>query len=96
MQVEPVIATHPAVRRAALVAVPRAGSVVPVVCIERTDDDRRNADTVTAELRKLADRYAATRGITEFVQVRRLPVDRRHNAKIDRPALGAKLARRWR
>ncbi len=96
LQVEPVIATHPAVRRAALVAVPRAGSVVPVVCIERTDDDRRNADTVTAELRKLADRYAATRGITEFVQVRRLPVDRRHNAKIDRPALGAKLARRWR
>mgnify|MGYP001295981051 FL=1 len=96
LQVEPVVATHPAVRRAALVAVPRAGSVVPVVCVERADDDRRSAETVAAELRELVDRHETTRGITEFVEVERLPVDRRHNAKIDRPALGARLARRRR
>ena len=95
LQVEPVVATHPAVRRAALVSVPRAGSFVPVVCVERSDEDRRGAAAVIAELRELMHRYPTTRGITEFVEVRRLPVDRRHNAKIDRPGLGAKLARRW-
>ena len=96
LQVEPVVATHPAVRRAALVAVPRAGGFAPAVCVERSDDDRRDTATVTAELRELVDRYPTTRGVTEFVEVRRLPVDRRHNAKVDRPALGAKLARRRR
>ena len=96
LQVEPVVTTHPAVRRAALVAVPRAGSLVPVVCVERSDEDRRDAATVATELRALVDRHATTRGLTEFVEVGRLPVDRRHNAKIDRPALGARLARRRR
>lgn len=96
LQVEPVVATHPAVRRAALVSVPRAGAFVPAVCVERSTDDRRDTATVVAELRELVDRYPTTRGITEFVEVRRLPVDRRHNAKIDRPALGARLARRRR
>lgn len=94
LQVEPVVATHPAVRRAALVAVPRAGGIAPVVCFERADDNRRDAEAVAAELRELVDRYDTTRGLTEFVEIRRLPVDRRHNAKIDRPGLGAQLARR--
>ncbi len=95
LQVEPVVETHPAVRRAALVAVPHAGSVVPVVCIERDREDR-DAAAVATELRTLLDRYDATQGLTKFADVRRLPVDRRHNAKIDRPALGATLARRRR
>lgn len=94
LRVEPVINTHPAVRRAALVAVPRAGSIAPVVCVERNEEDHRDASTIAAELRELAEAHEATRGLTEFVEVRRLPVDRRHNAKIDRPALGARLARR--
>ncbi|MEU3309108.1 fatty acid CoA ligase family protein [Nocardiopsis sp. NPDC006832] len=94
LRVEPVLATHPAVHRAALVGVPRAGSIAAVVCVERSDEDRRDSATVAAELRALAERNESTRGLTEFVEVRRLPVDRRHNAKIDRPALGASLARR--
>lgn len=93
LQVEPVVATHPAVRKAALVGVPRDGGTAAVVCIERSDGDRRSAPEVAAELRELVGRYDATQGLTEFVEVARLPVDRRHNAKIDRPALGAQLAR---
>lgn len=94
LQVEPVVATHKAVRRAALVAVPCMGSTVPVVCIERSEEDDRDTEVVAAELRSLMARHEATRGLTAFVEIRRLPVDRRHNAKIDRPALGAALARR--
>ena len=94
LQVEPVVATHGAVRRAALVAVPCMGTTVPVVCIERSDEDDRGAEAIAAELRNMMDRHEATRGLTAFVELRRLPVDRRHNAKIDRPALGAALARR--
>ncbi len=94
LQVEPVVSTHPAVRKAALVGVPRPSGTAAVVCFERIDGDSRSAEVVAAELRELVHRYDATRGLTEFVEVKRLPVDRRHNAKIDRPALGERLARR--
>ncbi|MTV24616.1 AMP-binding protein [Nitriliruptoraceae bacterium ZYF776] len=94
LQVEPVVATHPAVRKAALVGVPIDGDVRAVVCIEREDGDRTDVEVLRSELRELVDRYPTTRGIRAFVVVPKLPVDRRHNAKIDRPALGAKIAAR--
>ena len=94
LQVEPVVASHPAVARAALVGVPRSGGTAAVVCIERADGNDRPAEVVAGELRDLVARYDTTRGLTEFVEVRKLPVDRRHNAKINRPELGQELARR--
>jgi hypothetical protein len=46
--------------------------------------------------RKLAQRHEATEGIDRFVFIDRLPVDRRHNAKIDRPALATRFSDRSR
>ena len=49
-------------------------------------------DESEALLRELAERHDATAGIERFVFLDVLPVDRRHNAKIDRPALAAQVA----
>ena len=93
LQVEPVVATHPAVRKAGLVGVPREGRTVPTVCIERDEGDKRSAEVVADELRELMEQHDATRGIRAVVEVRKLPVDKRHNAKIDRPGPATWLAR---
>mgnify|MGYP003436330315 CR=1 FL=1 len=42
---------------------------------------------VEADLRKMAQAHDSTRGIDSFIFLKKLPVDKRHNAKIDRPAL---------
>lgn len=100
---EPVFNTHPDVVRSALIG-PRSttnnpppegtgrdGGVEPVVCIELEPHARDRGDAVISELVDLAARHDSTRGIDTFVLINRLPVDRRHNAKIDRPALAARF-----
>jgi olefin beta-lactone synthetase len=91
---EPVYNAHPAVRRSALVGLdgPAGQGRRAVMCIEL----RRGADVdpaaVTAELDRLGRQTEATRLVDRIVLVDHLPVDRRHNAKIDRPRLAASLA----
>lgn len=84
---EMVFNAHPAVFRTALVGVERGGATAPVLCVEREKDARIDDATLFAELRALGSRHDITRGIDRFVVHPGFPVDIRHNAKIDRPAL---------
>ncbi|HEY8546480.1 MAG TPA: fatty acid CoA ligase family protein [Acidimicrobiales bacterium] len=90
--VEPVVNAHPKVRRSALVGLDTAEGRKAVVAVELEPD--AEAGTVLIELERTAAAHGATRSVDRFVVVDRLPVDRRHNAKIDRPRVAADLARR--
>lgn len=95
--VEPVFNTHPAVHRSALVGVKYGNSTVVTVCVERTaaSDGQPTPSDIEAELLELAARFEATRSVERVVFVDKLPVDQRHNAKIDRPLLARKLSEQW-
>jgi acyl-coenzyme A synthetase/AMP-(fatty) acid ligase len=85
---------HPAVRRSALVGVGPAGAQRPVAVLE-LEPGRRPSDALAREVLDLA----ASSPVTERVRTvlfygKRFPVDIRHNAKIDRPALGRWAAAR--
>ncbi|MEM9176109.1 MAG: fatty acid CoA ligase family protein [Myxococcota bacterium] len=93
---EGVFDAHPAVRRSALVGVPEGdGTLRPAICVEAEPGTGRAAKkALIAELRAMAERHAHTRAITDFLFHPGFPVDIRHNAKIDRPALARWAARR--
>jgi olefin beta-lactone synthetase len=95
-QCEPVFDAHPKVRRSGLVAVSAPGGDVPVICVEVEKERRRtDLDALRAELLALAAKYPATRQI-EHVQFHpSLPVDPRHNSKIERPKLARWASRRF-
>ncbi|MGB3411015.1 MAG: fatty acid CoA ligase family protein [Microthrixaceae bacterium] len=95
--VEPVFNAHPQVKRSALVGVSYGGSIVPTICIERVQSDKGKSGPALLEmdLLALADRFDATRLIKRVVFIERLPVDQRHNAKIDRPLLAQRLSEQW-
>ncbi len=90
---EPIFDAHPAVRRSGLVGVPSssdAGVRVPVICIELVEHDahdRAQLEALRAELLAMAAAHPNTRGIRHLIFNPRLPVDPRHNSKIERPAL---------
>ncbi len=90
--VEPVLNTHPDVVRSALIGPCVGGEVTAAVCVELDPAARSRQAHVEATLLDLAEGREATRGITRFTFVDHLPVDRRHNAKIDRPALAERFA----
>ncbi len=87
---EGVFDAHPAVARCALVGVGDAGQdhPLPVICVE-LEMARRRSDrgAITAELRDLAGQFSPTHSIRHFLYHPALPVDIRHNAKINRHAL---------
>ena len=56
--------------------------------------ERRKPRQLFAELRELAARHPHTRHITTFLLHPSLPVDIRHNAKIQRELLAARAAER--
>lgn len=94
---EPVFNSHPDVVRSALVGPEPAPGIAgahptPVMCIEVTDGARHQVGRVERELRELAAGHDATAGLETFAFLDQLPVDRRHNAKIDRPALARRIA----
>lgn len=90
---EPVFNTHPDVVRSALIGPNRPGqtaseaSITAAICVELVPEARHRGTQVIRELRAMATAHPATVGIDAFHLVDELPVDRRHNAKIDRPAL---------
>jgi len=88
LQCEPIFDAHPAVRRSGLVGVPDGASELPVLCAEligRPDAAARAA--LRGELRRLAAARPVTRQIRHLLFPDALPVDPRHNSKIERPAL---------
>lgn len=95
LQVEPIINRHPDVCRSALVGVTVNGHTNAVICVE--PDPRVPAserDALRSDLLALAATHAATRSVRTVLFHRRLPVDPRHNSKIDRPALATWAAKR--
>jgi len=86
---EPIFDAHPSVRRSGLVGVPVADAIIPVICVELVDHAKRGADrdALRDQLLRMAAAHATTRPIRHVLFHPRLPVDPRHNSKIERPAL---------
>ena len=83
LQCEPIFDAHPRVRRSGLVA---AGQT-PVICVELLDGRTRNLAALRDELLARAQSHATTRSIRHLLFHPRLPVDPRHDSKIERPTL---------
>jgi len=94
---EPIFDAHPRVRRSGLVGV----GDLAVICIELAGS-ATDHDALRAELLALAAAHATTRSIRHVLFRPHLPVDPRHNSKIERPALAKWAAielrreQRWR
>lgn len=92
--VEPIFDAHPAVRRSGLVGVREGDHERPVLCVELEPSVRRSEHAkLRDELLALAREHETTRSIRELLFVDRLPVDPRHNSKIERPKLARWAAR---
>ncbi|MFN8105755.1 MAG: fatty acid CoA ligase family protein [Acidimicrobiia bacterium] len=89
---EPVFNTHPAVARSALVGVDRGAGVEATLVVERSPGSGVSDDDLRRELLAVAAAHESTELVATVVFVGRIPVDRRHNAKIDRPAIARSLA----
>jgi acyl-coenzyme A synthetase/AMP-(fatty) acid ligase len=90
-RVEAIFNGHPAVRRSALVGIGPHGNQSPVVIIER--EPTVQAANLVLDLLHLAQSNAQTRAISHVLIHPKLPVDVRHNAKIDREKLAAWAAK---
>jgi acyl-coenzyme A synthetase/AMP-(fatty) acid ligase len=90
-RVEAVFNKHPAVRRSALVGIGPHGNQSPVVIIER--EPTVQAANLVLDLLHLAQSNAQTRAISHVLIHPKLPVDVRHNSKIDREKLAAWAAK---
>jgi acyl-CoA synthetase (AMP-forming)/AMP-acid ligase II len=91
---EPVFNAHPKVRRSALVGVDDGdGETRAVIGIELRPGFEAS-EALTHELMARARQNPATQLVDRIEYLDHLPVDRRHNAKIDRPAIAATLVER--
>ncbi|MGV3621518.1 MAG: fatty acid CoA ligase family protein [Archangium sp.] len=82
--VEEVLNQHPAIKRTALVGVDKT----PVVLVEREATATLTDDVIIKEAKELAAKNDVTKSITHFhVFPGAFPVDKRHNAKIEREKL---------
>lgn len=95
---EEIFNQHPSVYRSALVGAGQGIEKRPVIVVEPWPEHRpccRGARRqLLEELRNLAKRHELTRSITDFLIVRNMPVDVRHNAKIRREDLAIWATRR--
>ena len=95
LQVEPLFDAHPKVRRSALVKVSRPTGELPILCVEVEPGVGKSelAGLHRELLAQAADSEMANR-IHAILFKRRLPVDPRHNSKIERRCLAEWAARR--
>lgn len=84
--IENIFNTHPSVRRSALVGIGARGAQEPVLTVELVDGVRESA-TLAAGILAHGKRLPAASAVTRVLFHPSFPVDVRHNAKIDRPAL---------
>lgn len=86
---EPLFDAHPQVRRSGLVGVKRGDVMTPVLCVELVNGATGGAALarVRDELLAMAAGNPATAAIRHVLFHPKLPVDPRHNSKIERPAL---------
>jgi acyl-CoA synthetase (AMP-forming)/AMP-acid ligase II len=86
---------HPEVFRSALVGVGPRGAQEPVLCLELERGVAADAQPrIAGEVLALCAAHGSTRAIRRVLFHPAFPVDRRHNAKIDRTALAAWAAGR--
>ena len=90
--VEAIFNTHPAVRRSALVGVGPRDHLTPVIVIER--ESTHSVNDLERELLQLGKKSSQTRTIRHVLFHPQLPVDVRHNAKINRDQLASWAAKR--
>ncbi len=99
-QVEPIFNTIEGVRRSALVGIPmsdlRAAAISRPVMVLQLQPGARRADKLRVEeaAHALAARFEHTRTIVDVAFHPALPMDTRHNAKIDRAKVARWAARR--
>jgi len=88
---ERIFNTHSAVKRTALVAVNINNKITPLLCIELTDEVKKdktfNESVLFSALKVLAFSHKQTAAIAYFLIHENFPVDIRHNAKIFREKL---------
>ncbi len=88
---EAIFNRHPDVFRSALVGIGTAGKQTPAIVVEpkpgRMPRGKQQREKLTAELRKLAQTADHTAAIEHFFVREALPVDVRHNVKINREEL---------
>lgn len=88
LQVEPLFDAHPKVRRSGLVGVPAPAGELPVLCVEvETGVGKDELPGLRRELLALAAESEVAKPIHAILFKDRLPVDPRHNSKIERPRL---------
>jgi acyl-coenzyme A synthetase/AMP-(fatty) acid ligase len=101
--VESAFNTHPAVTRSALVGVGPSGCQVPVVVCQPTPEviycggrrvSKHNTHRLVHELGELARKNPLTSSIRHFLVRNSLPVDVRHNSKIQREGLARWAAKK--
>lgn len=94
IQCEAIFNLHPDVKRSALVGLGKKGSEIPAIVIERKDQQflqDKSRSIFEAELFTLAKKYPHTSNITKIYFSKSLPVDVRHNIKIDRLKLKSEI-----
>jgi olefin beta-lactone synthetase len=82
---ESVVNTHPAVSRSALVGLGPRGEETPVLVVE--PELNAASSYLSADLHRFAQSHPQTRAVARLLVHPHLPVDVRHNSKIDREAL---------
>ena len=81
---ETIFNRHPAVRRSALIGIGKTGKQTPVIVIEKEKNTNLSSRELEEELLKQASSYIHTKDIKDIYYRKKLPVDIRHNIKIDR------------
>lgn len=95
LQVEPLFDAHPKVRRSGLVGVPGPAGELPVLCVEvESDLDKGELAELRGELLARAAESEVADTIHAILFKDSLPVDPRHNSKIERGRLAKWAARR--
>lgn len=91
---EGVFNAHAAIKRSALIAVNVKGQRRAGLCVETLQkQSTRQQKKLKEELQQLAKKFNVTTPITHFYFLKKLPVDRRHNAKILREQLTRRVGK---
>ena len=93
---EGIFNAHAAVKRSALIAINAAGQRQAGLCVETGQKQSAvQQQKLRTELQQLAQKFNITAAIVHFYFLKKLPVDRRHNAKILREQLTHRIGRRF-
>jgi len=84
---EAIFNAHPDVCRSALVGIGPPENKTPVLCVELEQSDALDQKRIETELLTLAEQNVITQGITTILFHKQLPMDARHQAKINREEL---------